>query len=61
MKNAGYWAISIHENTHELSRGKMTRLYREIRGVPPPKGLRTGLCRGSIMFMRHCSATSVTE
>ncbi|ECV0013886.1 transcriptional regulator FlhC, partial [Salmonella enterica] len=31
--------MQLLEHVVELSRGKMTRLYREIRGVPPPKGM----------------------
>ncbi|EMX9647628.1 flagellar transcriptional regulator FlhC [Salmonella enterica] len=31
--------MQLLEHVVELSRGKMPRLYREIRGVPPPKGM----------------------
>ncbi|EDS7590105.1 flagellar transcriptional regulator FlhC [Salmonella enterica subsp. diarizonae] len=31
--------MQLLEHTIRLSRGKMTRLYRELRGTPPPKGM----------------------
>ncbi|ELW4385359.1 flagellar transcriptional regulator FlhC [Salmonella enterica] len=31
--------MQLLEHTVRLSRGKMTRLYRELRGTPPPKGM----------------------
>lgn len=31
--------MQLLENSVRLSRGKMTRLYRELRGASPPKGM----------------------
>ncbi|EBS4549514.1 flagellar transcriptional regulator FlhC [Salmonella enterica] len=31
--------MQLLEHAVGLSRGKMTRLYRELRGMPPPKGM----------------------
>lgn len=31
--------MQLLEHAVRLSRGKMTRLYRELRGTPPPKGM----------------------
>ncbi|EEB8600803.1 flagellar transcriptional regulator FlhC [Salmonella enterica] len=31
--------MQLLEHTVSLSRGKMTRLYKEVRGTPPPKGM----------------------
>ncbi|ECC3466251.1 flagellar transcriptional regulator FlhC [Salmonella enterica subsp. enterica] len=31
--------MQLLEHTVRLSRGKMTRLYKELRGTPPPKGM----------------------
>ncbi|EJJ8280291.1 transcriptional regulator FlhC, partial [Salmonella enterica] len=30
--------MQLLEHAVRLSRGKMTRLYRDLRGTPPPKG-----------------------
>lgn len=31
--------MQLLEHSVRLSRGRMTRLYRELRGTPPPKGM----------------------
>lgn len=53
--------MQVLESETSLSRRRLLRLYKELRGCPPPKGCcpfpKTGLCRGSRIFTLPCSTT----
>lgn len=53
--------MQVLESETSLSRRRLLRLYKELRGCPPPKGmflfLKTGSCHGSRIFTLPCSIT----
>ncbi len=54
--------MQVLESETSLSRRRLLRLYKELRGCPPPKGMlpfsEIGLCRGSKISTRRCFTTS---
>lgn len=53
--------LQMLESETQLSRGRLIRLYKELRGSPPPKGMlpfsTDWFMTGSKIFMLPCSAT----